>query len=248
MKRVKISAFVFALVACAPLGARAQGAAGNWELTVDTPQGANTVSVSLTQDGEKIAGTLSSPLGSVPVKGTATGGDVTVVADIDAQGTPLTLTFKGKVTADEFDGSVDFGGFGEGPFTGKRAGSSVTPAAAAPRAAAAPAASASAATTGTISGKWDIVLSLPGVGDFPMSATITQAADKVTGMLSSQVAGDVALSGTMTGTTLTLKFTAQTPNGEIPVTMTGTLAAGAFTGKASVEGLGEADWTGKRAQ
>jgi hypothetical protein len=249
MKLVKISAFALAIVACAPLAAFAQSAAGDWELTVETPQGANTMNVSLTQDGDQLAGTLSSPLGAVPLKGTSTAGAVSVAADIDVQGMALTLTFNGTVAGDTLNGTVKFGDFGEGPFTGKRAAAKTS---AAPGAA--PAATAAAASTGnaagdagSITGKWDLVLSIPGAGDFPMSATFAQAADKVTGNFSSP-AGDMAVAGTMTGSALKLQFTAQTPNGDIPVTMTGTLAAGAFTGKATIEGMGEADWTGKRAQ
>ena len=80
-----------------------------------------------------------------------------------------------------------------------------------------------------------------------MTATLTQAAEKVSGTLSSQ-AGDVQINGTMSGNTLKIDFTAQTPQGDIPVSMTGTLGAAGFTGKASIAGMGEADWTGKRAQ
>jgi hypothetical protein len=252
MKQVKISAFVLALVACAPLAAFAQGIAGDWELTLDTPQGANTVNLTLTQAGDKITGTLSSPMGAVQIAGTATGADWKATGNIDAGGAALEMGFTGKIAGDTQTGSVKFGDFGEFPFTGKRAGAKATGAPAAAAAAAAPAVAAStaggAASAGNISGKWDVMLSVPGAGDLPALVTITQAAEKVTGTISSAAGGDVAIAGTMTGNALKLQFTAETPNGNIPVTMTGTLAAGAFTGKATIEGLGEADWTGKRAQ
>ena len=243
MNQLRISALVFALVASAPIAAFAQGAAGDWELTVQTPQGANTLNVTLAQSADAITGTLSSPLGSVPMKGTVSGPDVTVGADIALQGASLTLTFTGKVDGDTFNGNVKFGDLGEGPFTGKRAAAK----AAAPAAAARPAAPAATnAAAGDVSGKWDVILTLPG-GEMPMTATISQAGEQLTGTMSGPV-GDLPITGTMTGNAIVLKLTATTPNGEIPVTMTGTLAAGAFTGKASLGGLGEADWTGKRAQ
>jgi hypothetical protein len=249
MKVLKVTAFAVALVACAPLAAFAQSASGNWELTVDTPQGANTLNVALTQTGDQITGTLSSPVGSMPVKGTATNGTVTFAGDIDVQGMALTLTFQGKVTADSFNGTVKFGEFGEGPFTGKKAAAAAAPpAAAAPTPAPAPpAASAAAGPPANVAGTWDVTLSLAGAGDFPMTATLTQAGDKVTGTISSQM-GDVAVAGTMTGNSLNLKFSAQTPNGEIPVMMIGTLSGNDFTGKAAIQGLGEADWTAKRSK
>ena len=62
------------VVALAPGLALAQtGPAGDWELTIETPQGANTVDLSLKLDGDKLSGDLSSQMGSVPVTGTATG-------------------------------------------------------------------------------------------------------------------------------------------------------------------------------
>jgi len=248
MNRLKISGFALALVACAPLAAFAQSAAGAWDLSVETPQGATTMNVALTQAADKLTGTLSSPLGEVPMTGTFANGDATVAATIDVQGMSLTLTFKGKITGDTFNGTVQFGEFGEGPFTGKRAGAAA-PAAATAAARPAPAASAAstAPSSGNASGKWDVILSLAGAGDFPMTATLTQTGANVTGMISSQ-AGDVPVTGTLTDNALNVKFTAQTPNGDIPVILTGTLAGNTFTGKATIEGLGEADWTAKRAQ
>ena len=253
---VAVLALVLALV---PMAAFAQsGIAGDWELTLATPQGSNTVNVSLTRDGDKVAGTLTSPMGSVPFTGTAAGDEVKVVANIDVQGASIEMGLTAKVAGDALNGTVKFGDFGEFPFTGKRtapkagAAMSAAPSAAPPAArsaassAAAPAASASAG--GAVSGKWNIVLSVPGAGDFPMTATLTQAADKVTGMMSSAQAGDVAVTGTVSGTALKMEFTAQTPNGPIPVTMTGTLGASGVTGKADIAGMGEADWTGTRAQ
>jgi len=245
MTRLKISACAVALVVGLPLAALAQtSAAGDWQLTLTTPQGSNTVNVSFTQDGDKVTGTLASPMGSVPLSGTDTAGDLKATASIDVQGMAIELGFAGKVAGDTLNGTVKFGDFGEFPFTGKRAASK---AAGAPEATAASSGAGASAAAGNASGKWDITLSIAGAGEFPMTATLTQAAEKVSGTLSSQ-AGDVQINGTMSGNTLKIDFTAQTPQGDIPVSMTGTLGAAGFTGKASIAGMGEADWTGKRAQ
>jgi hypothetical protein len=249
MNRWKVSALAAAITVLAPLAALAQttNVAGAWDLTLSTPQGDNTVTVTFQQDGDKVTGTLASPMGEMALAGTAAAGTLKAVGTFDAGGQALEMTFTGKVAGDAVDGTVKFGDFGEFPFTGKRAGAkAAAPAAtaAAPTAARPAAASASAAGAG---GKWDVVLSIAGAGDFPMTATLTQTADKVTGTITSQ-AGDVPVAGTFTGNALKLEFTAQTPNGEIPVTMTGTLGASGLTGKASIAGMGEADWTAKRAQ
>src|SRR5258706_6778100 len=52
----------------APVPALAQGGlTGNWELTLTTPQGSNTVALSLKQEVDKVTGDLNTPMGSLPV-------------------------------------------------------------------------------------------------------------------------------------------------------------------------------------
>jgi hypothetical protein len=95
-------------------------------------------------------------------------------------------------------------------------------------------------------GKWNIVISLPGMGEFPASANFTQDPAGVVGGTLSSAAGDVAVAGTMTGTSLKLDFNASTPQGDIPIVMTGELTSAGLSGKATIVGMGEADWTGTR--
>jgi hypothetical protein len=260
MKHVKAGFLAASLVlTLASVPALAQSnPTGAWDLTIDTPQGANTVTLTLKQDGDKLTGDLASQMGSTPVTGTISSNAVALIANIDIQGNSLEMGINGKVDADTLNGSVKFGDFGEFPFTGKRAGGGAAPvAAAAPAAPAATAAPAAAAAgtngsngtngSGDASGKWDITLIIAGAGEFPATATLTQDGANVTGILSSQ-AGDVPVKGTMSGTSLKLEFTAETPNGAIPITMTGELGADGLTGKASIAGMGEADWKGIRGK
>jgi hypothetical protein len=246
MNRLKIAALTLAVLAVLPLAARAQGdISGDWEITLNTPQGANAVNLTLKSEADKITGDLVSPLGTVPVVGTWSGGTLAVTASINLQGTSLQLGLNGKLEGEALNGMVKFGDFGEFPFTGKRAAKAAAPAAA-PATASASGAGGSGGSGGA-SGKWDVVLVIEGAGEFPATATLTQDGDKITGVLSSQ-AGDVSLNGTLTGTSLTLTFTAATPNGELPVTMTGELGAEGLAGKASIAGLGEAAWRATRSK
>ena len=216
------------------------GPSGDWNVTFDTPQGPQTVTVSFKLDGDKATGQLSTPMGTVPVTGTATADAFNLSANIDVQGVAFTLGLTGKITGDSVAGSVKAGDLGEFPFTGKRA----TQAAAAPTPA--PGASVAAVPTARdASGKWNIVLDLAG-NPFPFTATFKQEGDKISGIFSSQ-AGDMPVSGTMNGQALKLEFMAQTPQGSLPVTMMGDLGADGFVGKASIAGVGETSWTGKRA-
>jgi hypothetical protein len=116
-------------------------------------------------------------------------------------------------------------------------------------AAAAPAAAAAAAASGPITdlnGKWNVVLSIAGMGEIPAVANLKQEGDKLSGTLSGP-AGDLVIAGTVTGRTVKIDFEADTPQGKLPVTMTGDMGDTSVTGKASIAGLGEADWTATRA-
>jgi hypothetical protein len=215
------------------------GAAGSWQLTLQTPQGNQSVDLTLAQTGNALSGDLLSPMGSVPVTGTATGDTVAVTAKIEAMNIELGLN--GKVVADTIEGTVKFGDFGEFPFTGKRA---------APRATASAAPSApAAAVAGALddfNGKWDVKIVIAGAGEFPATATLKQDGDKVSGSLNS-MAGEVAVNGTVIGRSLKVEFEADTPQGKLPITLTGDLGVSGITGKANIAGLGEADWTATRA-
>jgi hypothetical protein len=249
MKYVKagfVAASLFLLPATAVLAQSNPN--GAWELTIDSPQGANTVTLTLKQDGDKLTGDLASQMGSTPVTGTFTAGAVALTANIEIQGNSLALGINGNVDADTLNGSVKFGDFGEFPFTGKRSNGATPAAAAAPAApAAASAPAAGSVAGGDASGKWDVVLMFPGAGEFPVTADLKQEGTNVTGTFLSQ-AGEVAVKGTMTGTSLKLEFTAETPQGPLPITMTGELGAQGFTGKVSLAGMGEADWKGTRGK
>lgn len=249
MTALKYRLLALLLLTLSPAAALAQSTAtGDWVITFTTPQGATSVNLSLKQDGEKLTGELNSPMGSVPVSGTLTAGVVALTASIDIQGTSLQLGMNGRVEDEALNGTVRFGDFGEFPFTGKR-GPSTAVAPSAPAAAAAPPAAPAAGAVppaADVSGTWDVKLALAGAGEIPVTLTLKQESDKVTGTMSGPP-GEVPVTGTMSGKSLKLELTAPTPNGPIEITMSGDLGDSGFTGKASVAGLGEADWTGTRS-
>jgi hypothetical protein len=241
MTRTKLSALALAIVACVPVAAFAQtDVSGDWLVTVDSPQGPSTIDLTMKQMGEALTGTVTSPMGSVDFKGRVLKDALSVSYMLNLQGNSIEIKMTGTVAGDAITGNLDFGGLGEVPWTAKR-----KTAASAPPASRAASAAPAAAGGGEISGKWDITFNM-GANQMPGSATFTQSGEKVTGTLTSP-AGGVPISGTMTGKTLKLEFSIPTPQGDMPVTMTGDLGPDGFTGKASLPGLGEADWTGKRA-
>ena len=235
MTRLTAAALALAFLLVPRAALSQTGLAGDWEIILNTPQGAQNLSASLAVDGDKVTGQLTSPLGIMAVTGGVTAAGFTMGTKLSIQGADIELGISGKLENAALNGMIKLGDFGEFPFTGKRA----------PKAASAAAGGGGAgATGGDAAGKWNITLNIAG-NEFPFAATLTQEGEKVTGVLTT-VAGEMAVTGTMTGKALKLEFVAQTPQGPIPIVITGDLGPEGFAGKASVAGLGEADWKGKR--
>jgi len=225
--------------------------AGNWDVTINSPQGANTSLVVFKQDGDKVSGVLKGRGGELPFEGgTLTGNDLKFSFTINTQGMALPITLTGKVSGDTMTGKADFGGFAEGDWTAKRASATAdaAPASTASTTTAttttAPAAASS--TTGA-NGKWDVLLVTPG-GEFPATATLTDTAGKISGTFASQM-GEVAVTGTLEGKALKMTMVAQTPQGEMTVVLTGDVDGDAIVnGQADVPGVGAMPWSAKRVK
>ena len=226
--------------------------AGDWDVTVQSPQGTNTVLVTLKQDGEKLDGLFKSPLGELPFTGTLTGSEMKFTFNFPVDGQPLLITMTGKVDGDAIAGKADFGGFAEGDWSATRAkpgaaAAAATPTPATTTAETATSTAASSATTavGGYAGKWDVVVKTPG-GDFPATANLTDDGGKLSGTFGSQM-GEVPVTGTVEGKSMKLTMSTQTPNGTMTVVLTGDLDGDSIVnGKAEIEGMGQMEWTAKR--
>jgi hypothetical protein len=243
MTRLKFSLVALSLFIASPVFAQTD-ISGDWDVTVTSPQGTNTTPVTFKQEGAKVSGMFKSPQGTLPFDGgTMTGDDLKFTFTINVQGMELPITLTGKVDGGAITGKADFGGFAEGDWSAKRSGTA-TAAAAAP-AAAAPAAASTAAAGVGFAGKWDVMLKTP-AGDMPANATLSDDNGKLSGTFGSQL-GEVPVSGTAEGKLLKLTLVAQTPQGEMTVTMTGDLDGdNIVNGKAEVAGLGQMEWSAKR--
>jgi hypothetical protein len=245
MTRTRLTLFAFLVLVAAPAFAQTN-VTGDWDVTINSPQGANTMQVTFKQDGGKVSGTMKSQMGELPFDGgTITGNDLVFGFSVPVQGMSLDITLTGKVAESTIAGTAKFGDFGEAEWTAKRsAAATATPAA--PAAAAAPAASA-AASTGGINGKWDVMLRTP-QGDMPANTTITDNGGKLTGTFGSQL-GEVPLTGSLAGKAVKLSMVAQTPQGDLTVEMTGDLDGDSIVnGKADIVGIGQLEWSAKRVK
>jgi len=112
-----VFALLFALVVAAP--AAQTSVAGAWDMTINGPQGAMETTMTLTQEGDTVSGTLDGPMGSVEIAGAVAGNLMKLAFDVDAGGTVISITMIGEVDGPSMNGSLDFGQ-GTADFTAKR--------------------------------------------------------------------------------------------------------------------------------
>jgi hypothetical protein len=94
---------------------------GNWNLTMSTPMGERSATLSLRSAGATLTGSQGAEGNTAEIfDGTVTGDDVAWKISI-TDPMPLTLAFTGKVSGDAISGEMGIGPMGSFPFTGKRA-------------------------------------------------------------------------------------------------------------------------------
>jgi len=198
MIRTRLAALALGLLTAAPAVAQSN-IAGDWDLTINSPQGANTTRVTFKQDAEKLNGLFKSAAGELPFTGTVDADDVKFSFTINFQGMPLDIKMTGKVDGEHIAGKADFGGFAEGDWTAKRASDAAASSAASTTTADAPAGTSApaASAAGGFGGKWDVTLKTPAC-DFPATAALTEDAGKLSGTFGSQM-GEVPVEGTVDG-------------------------------------------------
>ena len=116
-------AMVLTLVVLALVVVAAQtDVTGRWEMTINTDQGALPGTLTLQQDGEALSGSLISDQGTLEFDGgTVSENKIEWVVEVDAGGQFIEISMNGVVDGDMISGTMDFGGYGGGDWTAKRA-------------------------------------------------------------------------------------------------------------------------------
>lgn len=94
---------------------------GTWSLLVQSPHGDIDAQLTLSRDGEQIAGTLSSPMGNVPVKGgRVNGNQIRLTATLEIGGESVDAIISGTIEGESIRGTMVMGAMGSFEFTGTR--------------------------------------------------------------------------------------------------------------------------------
>ena len=94
---------------------------GTWDITTDTPMGAQKGTLSLATDGGTLTGKMSGAQGEIEIEdGTVDGDDISYKFSITF---PMAITIEvtASIDGDDISGSAKLGAFGNATITGSRA-------------------------------------------------------------------------------------------------------------------------------
>jgi hypothetical protein len=215
-------------------------AAGTWDVSFNTPNGAITAALTLKKDGEKLSGSIAGPQGEVAVEGTQKDKAVVVNFSVQTPNGPIAIVMNGNQDGDAIAGTMDFGGQNQAEWTGKRRGQ-----AGAATGSSVPAAAPAQADKVDVTGVWALQIDLGGTTGTP-TVTFKQDGEKLTGTYSSQVLGEQTLTGTVKGNKIDFGFMASFEGNAVKVTYTGTVEKDTMKGEVSFGDMGGGTFTGKK--
>lgn len=94
---------------------------GTWNLNINLGQGEKAATLNLTQEGERLSGSISGSLGTGEISNASmTGGEVRFTVPLEIEGQTKEATFAGTLTGDQIRGTVTVVGSAPGSFTGSR--------------------------------------------------------------------------------------------------------------------------------
>ena len=239
MKKLFSIFFAIAILAIS-VSAQSGNLNGDWDLTLNSPQGTFNPKATFKQEGEKLSGSFKNPRGELPLQGTVKGKEIKFSYTVKFQDQDLVITLSGIIDGDSIKGDADFGGFAQGDWTAKRATTAAV--------ASAGATASSPATPGSgakidITGTWNFEVETQAGSGTP-TFTFKQEGEKITGKYKGAF-GEADLTGTVKGNQLEFSFKI---SGQIEgtATYTGTIDGSTMKGKAKFAEIGEGTFTAKK--
>lgn len=95
-------------------------AEGTWNVTVKSPMGPQSGTMTVAIAGDSFTGTLSTPMGTMPVENGRVSGDTLTWTMAMTAPMAMTLEAEATVTGDDLTGAVKAGAFGSMPLSGTR--------------------------------------------------------------------------------------------------------------------------------
>ena len=229
-------AALFTLALAAP--AQTIDMSGTWDVTFSTQNGPMAASMTIKKEGEKLAGTMTGPQGDVAMEGSQRDKSVALNLSVQTPNGPFAIAMNGTLDGDAISGTVDFGGRGQGEWSGKRRGVVAAASTSAP-------AAAQGEKPADVTGVWAFTIET-GNGSGTPTVTFKQDGEKLTGHYSSQVLGERDFTGTVKGNAINFVVEADIQGQAVKVTYSGTVEKDTMKGKVVLGELGEGTFTGKK--
>ena len=94
---------------------------GTWTAAIDTQVGVQNYTYTFKVEGEKLTGKTKSQFGESDItEGVVKGDDISFVENLNYEGMPLRITYKGKISGDEIKFTRNVAELADEPFVAKR--------------------------------------------------------------------------------------------------------------------------------
>ena len=118
IRGARVFVVTFALVLFASSAFAQKPAVGTWAFTTISPEGETTSTLVISEDGGKYKAMAKSERGERPYDSVAVdGSNITLVLTISYNGSPMTITYNGKIEGEKMGGEADFGGLASGTWS-----------------------------------------------------------------------------------------------------------------------------------
>jgi hypothetical protein len=118
MKAVRVAIAAFVLIASVSVVHGQQAAIGSWDFTTISPEGENKSTLVIREVDGQLKAFGKSPQGERPYDSIAVDGNkITLVITISYNGSPMVITYNGKIDAAKMEGEADFGGLATGTWS-----------------------------------------------------------------------------------------------------------------------------------
>jgi len=208
--------------------------AGDWDLTILSPNGTHKASIAVKRDGDHLAGILTAPrAANIPVEITAKDDQVKFVFTVRYHDEDMRVTLAGAVKDDGLQGSADFGGQGQGSWKGVRAGlAGLSPA---------------IQEKVDVSGPWSFQVETS-IGSGRPSFTFKQDGERLSGNYKGAF-GEAPVSGSIRGNDLTFSVRVTVDGSEGTIVYKGNVEKdGSMKGTVALGDSVSGTWTAKRVK
>jgi hypothetical protein len=119
MKRaVRVILGLILAVSFVAVASAQKAAIGTWNFTTISPEGETTSTLVISEDAGKLKAVAKSERGERPYDSIEVDGNkITLVLTISYNGSPMTITYNGKIDAGKMEGEADFGGLATGTWS-----------------------------------------------------------------------------------------------------------------------------------